>query len=100
MRQLYENPGAINWSYNEFKASHTQLLDAVKQGFGKMDFDFDSTDHRRDAGLMNNIHRFGVDKTQAEVYELNEMLKDPEVKVLTISGIRQNPYFQTIRNFI
>ncbi|AKK71584.1 hypothetical protein OK18_02055 [Chryseobacterium gallinarum] len=80
LRQLYENPGTINWSYNEFKASHTPLLEAIKQGFGKMDFDFDSTDHRRMRAWMNNIHRFGVDKTQAEVYELNEMLKDPEVK--------------------
>ncbi|MBB4807451.1 SPP1 gp7 family putative phage head morphogenesis protein [Chryseobacterium defluvii] len=80
LRLLYENPGTINWSYNEFKASHTPLLEAIKQGFGKMDFDFDSTDHRRMRAWMNNIHRFGADKTQAEVYELNEMLKDPEVK--------------------
>ncbi|REC64082.1 hypothetical protein DRF65_00460 [Chryseobacterium pennae] len=80
LRQLYENPGAINWSYNEFRESHTSLLNAIKQGFGKMDFDFDSTDHRRMRAWMNNIHRFGVDKTQAEVNELNEMLKHPEVK--------------------
>jgi SPP1 gp7 family putative phage head morphogenesis protein len=45
-----------------------------------MDFDFDSTDHRRMRAWMDNIHRFGVDKTQAEVYELNQMLKSPEVK--------------------
>ncbi|UCA61675.1 DUF935 family protein [Chryseobacterium rhizoplanae] len=80
LRQLYENPGTIHWSYSEFKASHAPLLEAIKQGFGKMNFDFDSTDHRRMRAWMNNIHRFGVDKTQAEVYELNEMLKDPEVK--------------------
>ncbi|PTT76859.1 DUF935 domain-containing protein [Chryseobacterium sp. HMWF035] len=80
LRQLYENPGTVNWSYNEFKASHAPLLEAIKQGFGKMNFDFDSTDHRRMRAWMNNIHRFGADKTQAEVYELNEMLKDPEVK--------------------
>lgn len=80
LHQLYENPGTINWSYNEFKASHTPLIDVIKRGFGKMDFDFDSTDHRRMRAWMNNIHRFGVDKTQAEVYELNQMLKDPEVK--------------------
>ena len=29
---------------------------------------------------MDNIHRFGVDKTQAEVYELNQMMKAPDVK--------------------
>ncbi|GEN71588.1 phage portal protein family protein [Chryseobacterium lathyri] len=80
LRQLYENPGTINWSYNEFKASHTPLINAIKQGFGKIDFDFNRTDHRRMRAWMNNIHRFGVDKTQAEVYELNQMLKDPEVK--------------------
>lgn len=80
LRQLYENPDSISWNYNEFKASHTPLLDAIKRGFGKMDFDFDSTDHRRMRAWMNNIHRFGVDKTQAEVYELNQMLKSPDVK--------------------
>jgi SPP1 gp7 family putative phage head morphogenesis protein len=80
LRQLYENPGTVNWNYDEFKASHTPLLEAIKRGFGKIDFDFDSTDHRRMRAWMNNIHRFGVDKTQAEVYELNEMLKAPEVK--------------------
>lgn len=80
LRQLYENPGSITWNYNEFKASHSPLLEAIKRGFGKMNFDFDSTDHRRMRAWMNNIHRFGVDKTQAEVYELNQMLKDPEVK--------------------
>lgn len=80
LRQIYENPDSISWNYNEFKASHTPLLDAIKRGFGKMDFDFDSTDHRRMRAWMNNIHRFGVDKTQAEVYELNQMLKSPDVK--------------------
>lgn len=80
LRQLYENPGTIKWSYNEFKASHSPLLDAIKRGFGKIDFDFDSTDHQRMRAWMNNIHRFGVDKTQAEVYELNQILKSPEVK--------------------
>lgn len=80
LRQLYENPETVNWSYNEFKASHTPLLEAIKRGFGKMNYDFDSTDHRRMRAWMNNIHRFGADKTQAEIYELNEMLKDPEVK--------------------
>ncbi|KFF13107.1 hypothetical protein IW15_10105 [Chryseobacterium soli] len=80
LHQLYNNPDSINWSYNEFQASHSPLLDAIKQGFGKIDFDFDSTDHRRMRAWMDNIHRFGVDKTQAEVYELNQMLKSPEVK--------------------
>lgn len=75
LKLLYDNPDSINWSYNEFKASHTGLLDSIKRGFGKINYDFDSTDHRRMAAWMNNIHRFGVDKTQAEVYELNQMLK-------------------------
>lgn len=80
LRQLYENPGSVNWNYNEFKATNNALLDAVKRGFGKVDYDFDSTDHRRMRAFMDNIHRFGVDKTQAEVYELNQMMKAPDVK--------------------
>ncbi len=80
LKQLYDNPDSISWSYNEFKSTNTPLIDAIKRGFGKIDYSFDSTDHRRMRAWMNNIHRFGVDKTQAEVYELNQMLKSPEVK--------------------
>lgn len=93
LRQLYENPDSIAWNYNEFKASHTPLLDAIKRGFGKMDFDFDSTDHRRMRAWMNNIHRFGVDKTQAEVYELNQMLKSPDVKSFNDFRNKVKPVF-------
>ena len=64
-----------------------------------MDFDFDSTDHRRMRVWMNNIHQFGVDKTQAEVYELNEMLKGLEVKVLTTSGIKAKSVFPNYKEF-
>lgn len=76
LKNFYENPESVKWSYNEFKASHSPLLDAVKRGFGTTSFDFDSTDHRRMRAWLDNIHRFGVDKTQAEIYELNEILKD------------------------
>src|SRR5690606_31480712 len=76
LKKLYENPESVKWSYSEFKASHSPLLDAVKRGFGTTSFDFDSTDHRRMRAWLDNIHRFGVDKTQAEIYELNELLKD------------------------
>lgn len=99
LRQLYENPGTIHWSYNEFTTSHTSLLEAIKQGFGKMNFDFDSTDHRRMRAWMNNIHRFGVDKTQAEVYELNEMLKDPEVKSFNDFRNKAKSVFENYKEF-
>lgn len=78
LKLLYESPESINWSYKEFVASHEPLLDAMKRNFGKFNFDFDSTDHRRMRAWMDNIHRFGVDKTQAEIYELNEILKNAE----------------------
>ncbi|WP_312399517.1 DUF935 family protein [Chryseobacterium sp.] len=80
LRQLFENPDSINWNYKEFKASHGSLLDALKKGFGDVSVDYDSTDHRRLRAFRDNIHRFGVDKTQAEIYELNKIIKDPEVK--------------------
>lgn len=76
LKTLYESPESIKWNYNEFKASHSPLLDAVKRGFGTTSFDFDSADHRRMRAWLDNIHRFGVDKTQAEIYKLNELLKD------------------------
>ena len=76
LKELFENPNSINWSYSEFKASHTPLLDALKKGYGKLSIDYDSTDHLRMRAWMDNIHRFGVDKTQAEIYELNELLKN------------------------
>jgi phage gp29-like protein len=99
LRQLYENPDSINWNYKEFKASHTPLLDSLKRGFGSMDYDFDSTDHRRMAAWMNNIHRFGVDKTQAEVYELNQMLKSPDVKSFNDFRNKVKPIFPKYKDF-
>lgn len=99
LKQLYENPGSIDWSYNEFKATNTPLLDSLKRGSGSIDYDFDSTDHRRMSAWMNNIHRFGVDKTQAEVYELNEMLKSPDVKSFNDFRNKVKPIFPKYKDF-
>lgn len=79
LRLLWKNKGNINWSYKEFIANHGHLLNAVTGGFGEVDFDFDSIDHLTAESLRANIHRFGSDKTQKQVYELNQIIKDPDV---------------------
>lgn len=79
LRQLWENPGSIDWNYKEFKASHGKLLHGLRTGFGAVDFDFESEDHNTMRMFQNNIHRFATDKTQKEVFDLNKILKDPKV---------------------
>lgn len=76
LKKLYENPESIKWSYNEFKASHYALLEALKKGLPVLNYDFDAGDHRRMRIWMDNVFRFGCDKTQAQVHELNEIRKN------------------------
>ncbi|MDY3352309.1 DUF935 family protein [Riemerella anatipestifer] len=75
LKQLYNNPNSINWSYKEFKATHYALLDALKRGAPVLNYDFKANDHRRMRIWMDNVFRFGCDKTTAEVHELNELRK-------------------------
>lgn len=79
LRQIYEAPDTINWDYNEFMASHGKLVEGLYKGFGDVDFDFEAPDHKTMRHLLANIHRFGVDKTQKEILDLNAILKDPSV---------------------
>lgn len=76
LKKLYENPESINWSYNEFKASHYALLEALKKGAPVLNYDFGANDHNRMRIWMDNVFRFGCDKTQAQVHELNEIRKN------------------------
>lgn len=78
LNQIYNDPDSVQWSYNEFKATHTKLLEALKEGFGAIDFDFESPDHLTMELFQANIHRFGVDKTFREIMDLNEILKTSE----------------------
>jgi len=75
LKQFFENPGSINWSYKEFKASHGKLLEGLQSGFNGIDTDFESEDHVMMQLFQSNVHRFGVDKTFKEIMDLNEILK-------------------------
>ncbi|RWX03373.1 phage portal protein family protein [Flavobacterium cerinum] len=75
LKELWNNPDSINFNYKEFRATHPELLDAVRGGFGNIDFDFQSPDHLTMELFQANIHRFGVDKTLKEILDLNEIIK-------------------------
>jgi len=79
LRRLWKERDAINWSYKEFKTNHGDLLQAIRSGYGEIDYDFESADHRTIEAFQNNIHRFGVDKTQKQIFDLNKIIKDPAV---------------------
>ena len=79
LRQIWKNKDSINWNYKEFMATHGKLLSSIRSGFGNVDFDFESSDHLTVEALRNNIHRFGTDKTQKELYDLNRIIKDADV---------------------
>jgi len=75
LKQYFENPESIKWSYKEFKASHNSMVEALKEGFNGVDTDFESNDHKLMELFNANIHRFGVDKTLKEIMDLNQILK-------------------------
>ena len=79
LRRLWKNKGNINWSYKEFMKNHGDLLQAVRKGYGEIDFHFDSPDHKTIEHFRANVHRFGSDKTQKQLYDLNKIIKDPKV---------------------
>lgn len=76
LRRLWKERDNINWSYKEFKSQHGDLLQAVRSGYGEIDYDFESPDHDTIEAFQQNIHRFGVDKTQKQIYDLNQIIKD------------------------
>lgn len=75
LRQFYEDPQSVNWNNKDFIHTHEKLLEALKEGWGNIDFDFESTDHLTMELFQANIHRFGMDKTLSEILQLNEILK-------------------------
>ena len=79
LRAIWKNKDSINWSYKEFMATHGKLLTSVRKGFGSIDFDFESADHLVVEALQNNIHRFGTNKTQKQLYDINKIIKDADV---------------------
>lgn len=80
LRRLWKERENINWDYKSFKDNHGELLNAIRSGYGEIDFDFESPDHNTMEAFQQNIHRFGVDKTQKQIFDLNKIIKDPAVK--------------------
>ena len=77
LERIFNNPDEIDWDYNAFMRSHGSLIESLRKGYGNTSFDFDSEDHLTMRHFMANIHRFGKDKSQRMVLELNRLLKDP-----------------------
>ena len=80
LKAIFDDPDGVKWDYKSFKASHRQLLEGLKQGYGAVSFDFDSPDAATMHKFYNNLHRFAVDKSTKEVFELNKILKSEAVK--------------------
>lgn len=71
--------GTVNWNYKEFSVTHRKLLKGLMKGYGSVGLDYDSDGHKMIAAMRGNIHRFGMDKTTAEIFQLNAIIKDPAV---------------------
>tara|TARA_R110002051_G_scaffold297564_2_gene363969 strand:- start:25086 stop:27539 length:2454 start_codon:yes stop_codon:yes gene_type:complete len=71
--------GNVNWNYNEFSHTHGRLLKGLMKGYGNVGIDYDADDHKMIAAMRGSVHRFGLDKTTAEIFQLNQIIKDPAV---------------------
>lgn len=70
--------GTVNWSYNEFKHHHNKLLQALREGIGQVDTSFAADGHKMENMMRISVHRFGFDKTVAEVFQLNEIFNSSQ----------------------
>ncbi|WP_394749493.1 phage portal protein family protein [Spongiimicrobium salis] len=77
LREIYN--GDVNWNFREFERSHGRLLQGLMSGLTDIGTDFKGDDHRMASMMRANVHRFGMDKTTAEIFQLNEILRDPDV---------------------
>ncbi len=67
--------GSVNWNYKEFLHHHQELLKGLREGIGLVDTSFDADGHKMQAIMRTSIHRFGHDKTVAEVWQLNDIVR-------------------------
>ncbi len=99
MRKFYDDDSSRRFSYDYFKKNHGQLLNAVSDGWPakKLSTDYGSTDHLTRANFEADVHRFGYGKTQYQVLQLNQLVKDAKdfnafkteaAKVLTTLNVR------------
>lgn len=67
--------GGVNWDYKEFTHHHNKLLQGLREGIGAVDTSFDADSHKMENMMRTSVHRFGFDKTVAEVFQLNEIFR-------------------------
>lgn len=78
LRKFYDDDNSRRFSYDYFKKTHGQLLEAVNEGWPakKLQAEYGSTDHLTRACFEADVHRFGYGKTQYQVLQLNQLVKD------------------------
>lgn len=68
---------AATWNDKDFSSTNKELTDAITSGWNQSNItlDYDAPDHLTRALFLADIHRFGYERTAAEVYELNRLAK-------------------------
>jgi SPP1 gp7 family putative phage head morphogenesis protein len=78
LRKFYDDDSSRRFSYDHFQKTHGQLLEAVNEGWPAKDLkpEYSSPDHLTRACFEADVHRFGYTKTQYQVLQLNQLVKD------------------------
>ena len=66
-----------NWNANDFAANNKELTNAITSAWSadSLTLDYDAPDHLTRACFLADIHRFGYERTAAQVFELNKLAK-------------------------
>jgi SPP1 gp7 family putative phage head morphogenesis protein len=75
LKKLFND--AANWDSSEFNVTNKELTEAITSGWGaeNLTLDYDAPDHLTRALFLADIHRFGYERTAAQVFELNKIAK-------------------------
>lgn len=75
LKNLFEN--AANWDSKDFSINNKEFTAAITEGWTaeNLSLDYDAPDHLTRALFLADIHRFGYERTAAQVYELNRLAK-------------------------
>ena len=78
LRKFYDDDSSRRFSYDHFQKTHGQLLAAVAEGWParQLSQEYGSPDHLTRACFEADVHRFGYTKTQYQVLQLNQLVKD------------------------
>jgi hypothetical protein len=78
LRKFYDDDSSRRFSYEYFQKNHGKLLAGVSDGWPAkgLSTEYGSTDHLTRANFEADVHRFGYGKTQYQVLQLNQLVKD------------------------